>query len=161
MLKNLDETVRLQSEKREEWIQEIGRDRLQGIAEGASSAPRPSSSSAASFPRRNKCRGTHCSLIEQRREKKVSATEFEIEGKTEDKTGWRESERKGGEKKWQTCWCCQDQQRAYRMARISAEKLERTGPAEKERVASVPQREQLASMPEPPFPKGEGTDPSH
>ena len=32
------------------------------------------------------------------------------------------------------------------MAQASAEKLEHTGPAEKERVASVPQREQLASM---------------
>ena len=35
------------------------------------------------------------------------------------------------------------------MAQASAEKLEHTGPAEKERVASVPQREQLASTPEP------------
>ena len=35
-----------------------------------------------------------------------------------------------------------------------------TGPAEKERVASVPQREQLASTLEPPFPKRKGTEPS-
>ena len=35
----------------------------------------------------------------------------------------------------------------------SAEKLEHTGPAEKERVALVPQREQLASMPEPFLPR--------
>ena len=48
--------------------------------------------------------------------------------------------------------------RAYRMAQASAEKLKHTGPAEKERVVSVPQREQLASTPEPPFPKG--TEPS-
>ena len=34
------------------------------------------------------------------------------------------------------------------------EKLERTGPAEKERVASVPKRKWLASMPEPPLSKG-------
>ena len=40
------------------------------------------------------------------------------------------------------------------------EKLEHTGPAEKERVASVPQRKQLARMPKPPLPKGKGTDPS-
>ena len=59
--KNLDETLRLQSEKRQEWIQE----RLQGIAEGASRAPSLVSSSAASFPGRNECPGTHCSLIEQ------------------------------------------------------------------------------------------------
>ena len=34
-------------------------------------------------------------------------------------------------------------QRACRMAQASAEKLEHTGPAEKERVALVSQREQL------------------
>ena len=39
------------------------------------------------------------------------------------------------------------------MAQASAEKLKHTGPAEKERVASVPQREQLASTPEPPCQK--------
>ena len=44
------------------------------------------------------------------------------------------------------------------MAQASAEKLEHTGLAEKERVASVPQREQLARTPEPPLPKGKGTD---
>ena len=43
------------------------------------------------------------------------------------------------------------------MAQASAEKLEQTGPAEKEGVASVPQREQLASTPEPYLPKGKGT----
>ena len=42
----------------------------------------------------------------------------------------------------------------------SAEKLEHTGPAEKERVALVPQREQLASTRETPLPKGKGTEPS-
>ena len=52
----------------------------------------------------------------------------------------RESDRRRNEK-WQTCWCCRDQQRSCRMAQTSAEKLEHTGPAEKERVASVPQRE--------------------
>ena len=44
--------------------------------------------------------------------------------------------------------------RACRMAQASAEKLEHTGPAEKERVASVPQREQLARRPKPSLPKG-------
>ena len=39
------------------------------------------------------------------------------------------------------------------MVQVSEEKLEHTGPPEKERVASVPQREQLASTPEPPFAK--------
>ena len=65
MSKNLDETVRLQSEKRKEWIREIRGERLQGVAEGASSASRLASSSAASFPERNECPGTHCSLMEQ------------------------------------------------------------------------------------------------
>ena len=39
------------------------------------------------------------------------------------------------------------------MAQALVEKLEQTGPAEKERVASVPQREQLARTPEPLLPK--------
>ena len=39
------------------------------------------------------------------------------------------------------------------MAQASVEKLEHTGLAEKERVASVPQGEQLASTTEPPLPK--------
>ena len=46
------------------------------------------------------------------------------------------------------------------MAQATAEKLEHTGPAERERMASVPQREQLASMPEPLLPKGKGTESS-
>ena len=72
----------------------------------------------------------------------------------------RESDSRRREEKWQTCWCCRDQQRACRMAQASAEKLEHTGPAEKEKVASVPMREQLARMPEPPFPKPKGIEPS-
>ena len=46
------------------------------------------------------------------------------------------------------------------MAQASAEKREHTGPAEKESVAAVPQREQLARTPELPLPKGKGTEPS-
>ena len=46
------------------------------------------------------------------------------------------------------------------MAQASAKKLGYTGPAKKERVVSVPQREQLASTPEPLLPKGKGTEPS-
>ena len=49
----------------------------------------------------------------------------------------RESDSRSREKKWQSCWCCRDQQRACRMAINLAEKLERTGPVKKERVASV------------------------
>ena len=65
MSNNLDETGRLQSEKRQERIQEIRGERLEGILEGTSSAPRLASSSAPLFPWRNECPGTHCSLIEQ------------------------------------------------------------------------------------------------
>ena len=65
MSKNFDETIRFQFEKREGWLREISGERLQGIAEGASSAPCLASSSAALFPGRNECPETHCSLIEQ------------------------------------------------------------------------------------------------
>ena len=66
----------------------------------------------------------------------------------------RDSDRRRRDEKWQTFWCCQDQQRARRMPQVPAEKLEHTGPAEKKKVASVPKREQLASTPEPLLPKG-------
>ena len=85
--KNLDETVRLQSEIRREWIQEIKEKRLQGIAEGASSAPRLASLSASSFPGRNKCPGTHCKLVEQDEREDGSCQIFEEKGKMEERTG--------------------------------------------------------------------------
>ena len=81
----------------------------------------------------------------------------------EERTGWRGQNKNqiGGEEKKQTCWCCRDQQRACIMAQASAEKLEQTGPAEKEKSGlSATEREQLASTPEPPLPKGKGTEPS-
>ena len=65
MSKNFDETVRLQSNKREVWKRERRGERLQGIAEGTSSAYRLASSSAASFPGVNQCPGTDCDLTEQ------------------------------------------------------------------------------------------------
>ena len=65
MSKILDKTIRQQLEMKEELIREIRGERLQGIVEGTSSAPRLASSSAASFPGRNECPGTHCILIEQ------------------------------------------------------------------------------------------------
>ena len=46
------------------------------------------------------------------------------------------------------------------MAQASAEKLEHTGPAEKERVTTVPRRQQLTSTPEPPLPKEKEIEPS-
>ena len=72
----------------------------------------------------------------------------------------RESDSRRREEKWQILWYCLDEQRACRMAQASAENLGHTGPAEKERVASTPQRVQLARTPEPPLPKGKGTEPS-
>ena len=70
----------------------------------------------------------------------------------------RELDCRRREEKWQTGWCCPNQQRACRMAQAPVEKRGHTGPAEKERVASVPQREQLASTPEPLLPKRKGTE---
>ena len=167
MSKYFEEIVRLQSEKRREWIREIRGERLQGFAEGASSTPRLASSSAASFLGRNKCPGTHCSLIEQE-EKKDSSCQICHKVWDKRKDGGedraarteRESYRRRRKVKWQTLWCCRDQHRACRMAQASAKKLEHTGPAEKERVASVPQREQLVRTPELPSPKRKGTQPS-
>ena len=40
-------------------------ERIQGIAEGTSSAPRLTSLSAALFPGRNECPWSYCSLVEQ------------------------------------------------------------------------------------------------
>ena len=46
------------------------------------------------------------------------------------------------------------------MTQALAEKLEYAGPLENERVASMPQSEQLASTPAPPLSKGKETEPS-
>ena len=162
MSKNLNETVRLQFEKREEWIRKIRGERLQGIAEGASSAPLLASSSAGSFPGRNECPGTQCNLIEQERVDSSCQICHRVSGTRKDRgedrvaRTERESDSRRREEKWQSCWCCRDQQRACKMAHASAEELEQTGHAEKERVASV----QSASTLELPLPRGEGTEPS-
>ena len=97
MPKNLDETVRLQSEKREEWLREIRGKRLQVIAVGTSSAPRLTNSSAALLPGRNEYLGTLCSLTVQEKREDKSAREIEVKGKMEEKTRWRgQSERQRG-----------------------------------------------------------------
>ena len=144
MSKNNDETVRLQSKKRKEWIRAIRRERLQRIEEGASSAPSLASSSAASFPGRNECPGTHCSLIEQEERENSFCQRGKRKDVGEDRMMRTEQELKmrKREQNWQTCWCCQDQQKACRIAKASTETLKHTGPAEKERVASVLQEEQ-------------------
>ena len=63
MSKKLDEMVRLHSEEREEWMQEIKGERQQEIAESRSSKARLANSSAASLSRRNECLETHYSPI--------------------------------------------------------------------------------------------------
>ena len=81
----------------------------------------------------------------------------------EEKTGWRgqnESQIGGEEKKMADLLVLPRPAKSVQNGAGFSEKLEHTGPAEKERVASVPQREQLARTPEPPLPKGEGTEPS-
>ena len=112
MSKYFDETVRLQSPKRREWIREIRGERLQKIAECASSAPRLASSSVASFPGRSDCPGTHCSLKEQE-ERKDNSCQIchRVWGKRKKDRGEdrvarteRESDRRRREEKWQTLW---------------------------------------------------------
>ena len=84
----------------------------------------------------------------------------------EERTGWRgqnESQTVGEEKRNGRLvgrWCCRDQQRVCKMAQALAEILEHAGHAEKKRMASMPQKEQLASMPDPSLPKGKGTESS-
>ena len=64
--KNLDETVRNLSKKRQESIQAIREKRLHATTKGTSSALRLASSSPASFPGRNEFSVTHYSLIVQK-----------------------------------------------------------------------------------------------
>ena len=82
------------------------------------------------------CWGTHCSLIKREERETVPAEEIEVKGKMRKRIEWRgqnESQRgRKDKRKWQTCWCCRDQQRACRMVQPSAGKLEHSGPAEKE-----------------------------
>ena len=86
---------------------------------------------STSFPEKNECSGTNCSLTVQE-ERTVPARETEVKGKTKERTGWRESDGGRRDEKWQTYWCYRDQQIACRMAMASAEKLGHTGSAEKE-----------------------------
>ena len=52
------------SSRREKWIREVRGRKLHRTAEGRSIAPSLASSLAVSFPGRNECPGTHCSLID-------------------------------------------------------------------------------------------------
>ena len=161
--KNFDETVRLQSEKRQEWIREVRGENYKGLKRAQVALPVWPAYQPRHFPGETSVRGPIVAW-QNRKEKTVparSAKEFRVKGKTGERTEWRgQNESQIGEEKWQACWCCRDQKRACRVAQASAEKLEHTGPAEKERVALVPQRKQLASMPKTPLPRGKRTEPS-
>ena len=82
----------------------------------------------------------------------------------EERTGWRgqNESQTGGEEKRNgiIVGAAETSKKHAEWHRLQWKKLKHTGPAEKERVASVPQREQLARTPEPPLPKGKGTEPS-
>ena len=128
--KNFDKTVRLQYEKGKKRVRELKGERLQGITEGASSALRLASLSATSFPERNECLGSHCSLIEQEeREDSSCQINQRVSGKRknggEDRVvrTERESDRRGREEKWQTCWCCRDQYRNAEWPRLQRKNL--------------------------------------
>ena len=119
--KNLDETVRLQSEKRQERVREVRGDELQKIAECRSSASRLADSSAASFFGRNECPGIDCSMIVQ--EEREDSSCQRVCSKRKDgrknrvaRTGRESERRKRRNEKCQTCWCYRDQRRACRMA---------------------------------------------
>ena len=71
------------SSPRKEWIREK---RLQGIAVGRSSAHSLANSLPASFPGRNECPRTHCSLIAQWKET-VPTREFEVKDGGEERRG--------------------------------------------------------------------------
>ena len=111
MSKNLDETVRLQSEKRQEWIRELNGEKLQEIMERTNSAPRLVSSLAASFPGKDKLRGlskSQKSLLSDKTGGKRRQflpdlpQKIEIKENIKEKTRWQgqsESQRGGEEKR--------------------------------------------------------------
>ena len=128
--KNFDKTVRLQYEKGKKRVRELKGERLQGITEGASCALRLASLSATSFPERNECLGSHCSLIEQEEREDSSCQIYQrVSGKRknggEDRVvrTERESDRRRREEKWQTCWCCRDQYRNAEWRRLQRKNL--------------------------------------
>ena len=160
MSKNFDGRVRLQSEKRKEWIREMSGERLQGIAKGNSSAPRLASLSAASFPGRNECLRTHCSLIEQEKREDNScqicrraSNKREDRGKNRVARTERELERRRRGEKWQTCWCCRDQQRSCRTAQAY-------WVCGKEKSGLKATKRKVGKNAGAALPKGTGTEPS-
>ena len=123
-------------------------------AQGKSSVPPLATSSTMLLPGKNECLGTHCSPLVKKEKKDSSCQdllEFEVKEEGQHRVARMKRKKKD---KWLTCWWCRNQWRACRMKQASAEKPEQTGPAKKERLALLPQNEQLARTPEPPLPKG-------
>ena len=149
------------SSKDKEWIREIERNYM-GLQRARSALSAWPAHQPHRSPGEMSVRGPIVVWQYRRKEKTVPAKEFEVKDGGEDRVARTqpESERRRRKQKWQICWCCRDQGRAGRMAQASAEKLEHIGPAEKERVALVPQNEQLARTPELPLPKRKETEPS-
>ena len=90
-----------------------------------------------------------------------SATEFETREKTGERTGWRgqnESQIVGAEKRFgRLVGAAETSKKRAEWRRLQRKNLNTLDlPKRKE----WPQREQLASTPEPPLPKGKGTEPS-
>ena len=77
-------------------------------------------------------------------------------------TEWREqseSQREGKKKRsGRLVGATETSKKLAEWRKLQREKREHRGPAEKERVASMPQSKQLASTPEPPLPNGKGTE---
>ena len=127
---------------------------------GMCSAPHLASSSAELLPRRNECPGTHGSLIKQEeREDSFCQICQRISGKRNDGGEDRVVRvRKREKRNGRLVGTAETSGRLAEWHRL-LKKLEHTGSAEKERVDSVPQSEQLASMPELFLPKGKETEP--
>ena len=87
-----------------------------------------------------------------------------MKGKTEKRTRWREQSenQRGGEgrRNGRLVGAAHTREELAEWRRLQRKNLEHTGPAEKECVASVPQNEQLARIPELPLLKEKGTEPS-
>ena len=155
MSKNLDETVCLHSEKRREWVEEIRGERLLGIAEGTSSTPRLASSSAALFPGRNECPGTHCSLIVQ--EEREDSFCQRVYGQRKDVGGDRVARVREEEKRSENAGLLMLPRPAKSLQ--NGRGFMNILGLPKRRLSSVPQSEQLASTPEPSLLKGKRTEP--
>ena len=113
--------------------------------------------------RRNKCLGTDCRWIVNRREKQFLAHAPEICGKRKDggencvSRTEQESERR--KREMANLLVLPTPTDACKMAQALVEKLDRAGNVKKKRMGSVSQTAQLTRTPEPLLSKGKGTQP--